>query len=189
MNLYMYPYFVVGFYFAKYKDRIPTFIYNIKYLSVLVFPILLCFYEKRHYIYTSGLFPSETHSLSQIVLIDVYRWLIGFVGSIFTITLLQIFYKQIALKFSKPILSTALCKMGEKSLQIYAFSVPFLSVYLSKLFPKALSVLNISNIFVKNMFVYNFVFTTILSLIYAFVLYYIIKLFDKIKITKILFGK
>ncbi len=189
LNVYMYPYFIIGFYFAQYKDRLPTFLQKIKYLSLPLFPILLCFYEKKHYIYTTGLLPNANYSLTQMIYIDTYRWLIGLVGAVFVITVLQILYQLVIIKSKKALISTSLSALGRKSLQIYALSIPFLSNFLSKIFPKALSLLNIENIFVKNMFIFNFIFTFSLAIAYAFILYFIIKLLDKLKITKILFGK
>lgn len=189
LNLYMYPYFIIGFYFAQYKDKIPQFFQNIKYLSLLLFPLLLCFYEKKHYIYTSGLIPNSDYSLPQIFLIDTYRWIIGLIGSVFMITILQLIYQHITLKLNKPLISTGLSLLGKKSLQIYALSVPFLSVYLSKFFPHVLSMVKNKNIFAENILIYNFVFTPLLAISYAFILYFITKLLDKFKISKIMFQK
>lgn len=42
-NLYMYPYFVLGFIYAKYKDHIPKMLTNLKYLVLLAFPVMLIF--------------------------------------------------------------------------------------------------------------------------------------------------
>lgn len=189
LNLYMYPYFVLGFYFAKYKDQLPAFVHNAKYLSLPLFPVLLHFFEKKHYIYTTGLLPSDTYSLPQMLMIDAYRWIIGLVGSIFMVTVLQLLYQHITVKTKNPVLSTGLSKIGQKSLQIYVFSMAFLSEYLTVFFPKILSALNIPNIFTANMFLYNFVFTFGLSIIYSFGLYYLTILFEKLKLSRILFGK
>ncbi len=189
LNLYMYPYFVLGFYFAKYKNKIPNTIINMKYVSLPLFPVLMLFFEKKHFIYTTGIFPYNNYSAAQMLVIDAYRWLIGLVGSIFAITILHIIYKHFTLKCSKPVISTALAKLGKCSIKIYTFSVPFLSAYLSILFPKVLSLLNISNIFVTNMLIYNFVFTLSLAIVYAFTLYYFVKIIDKTKISKIMFYK
>lgn len=189
MNIYMYPYFVIGFYFAKYKDRLPRGVQMIKYLSLPLFPVLLCFYERKHYIYTTGIFPNEEYPIREMLIIDCYRWLIGLVGSVFVLTVLQAVYDLVITKTKVQIISKGLSRLGEKSIQIYTFSVPFLSVYLSNYFPKVLSMLKIENVFVENMLIYNFVFTLLLAVIYALALYYIVKLFEKLKITRILFGK
>jgi len=67
--------------------------------------------------------------------------------------------------------------------------MPFLSDGLTLYFPKLLSALNIPNIFAANMFLYNFVFTFALALLYAFALYWLVVLFEKLKLSKLLFGK
>ena len=189
LNIFMYPYFILGFYFAQYKDKIPVFVSKLKYLSLFLFPVLMCFFEKKHYIYTTGILPNDGYSLTEMLLIDSYRWLVGLVGSVFTLTISHVIFKYITVKIKKPIIGTALSQIGKRSLQIYAFSVPFLSIYLSRVFPRILSFLNIENIFVKNMFFYNFIFTLFLAIGYALILCLIIKIFEKLKITKIMFGR
>ncbi len=188
-NIYMYPYFIIGFYFAQYKDNLPSWVNKLKYLSLVLFPIMLCFYEKKHYIYTTGIFSDEEYSWKEMFTIDSYRWAIGLVGAIFAITVLELIYNNISTKVHEPIISKGLAKLGRKSIQVYTFSITFLSTYLATFFSIGLRVLGIDNVFVKNMFIYNFVFTFLLAVSYSFVLYFIIKLFDKLKITKIMFGK
>ena len=188
-NVYMYPYFVLGFYFAKYKDQLPKIVHNAKYVTLPLFPVLLCFFEKTHYIYTTGILPSDGYTLGQMLAIDAYRWLIGLVGSVFVLTVLEAIYLYIVVKVKKPILTNGLSYMGQKSIMLYAISVPFLSTYLSRIFPVFLNVLKIDNIFVKNMFIYNFVFTVLLSVAYALVLRFVIKILETLKITKMMFGK
>ena len=124
-----------------------------------------------------------------MLLIDAYRWFIGLIGSIFVITLLQILYQQICAKFERSVLSKSLSKIGQRSLQMYVFSVPFLSEYLTYLFPRILTFLNIPNIFASNVLVYNYVFTFGLAIFYAFVLYRFVTLLEKTKLAKIMFGK
>lgn len=189
LNIYMYPYFILGFYFAKFKDKLPQWVHRAKYASLLLFPLMLCFYEKKHYIYITGLLPDQVYSLMDMLLIDAYRWLIGLVGSVFALTLLDICCQHVLLKVKRTIISAGLAALGEKSLQIYVLSVPFLSMYLSAGFPKILSVLKIHNIFATNIVVYNFVFTFLLAVSYALALYCLTKLLEKLNLSRIIFGK
>ncbi len=53
-NVYMYPYFIIGFGYAKYKDSLGC-LSRIKYLFFILFALLLCFYRKEHLIYISGM--------------------------------------------------------------------------------------------------------------------------------------
>lgn len=189
LNLFMYPYFILGFFYGQWKDRLPGIIHKLKYCTLPLFPVLVCFYQKKHYIYITGLLPSEEYSAAEMLAIDGYRWLIGLVGAVFALTVIEMICKWFSGRVSKSILLRGASRLGKKSLQIYALSVPFLSSYLSTLFPKALSVLNMENIFVKSPFVYNFIFTLPMAALYAAGLYFVVKLFEKIKISKLMFGK
>jgi len=129
MNLYMYPYFVAGFYFAKYKEKISIWVYKIRHLSIIIFPIMMLFFEKKHYIYTTGLYDSS-YSFFDNIAIHLYRWGIGFLGSIFAVTVLYFIYEKIVLKFGIHIFFSGVSKLGKKSLQVYIVSVSLLFVYL-----------------------------------------------------------
>lgn len=188
-NLFMYPYFVIGFYFAQYKNSWPKKLLRIKYISLPLFPILLCFFEKKHYIYITGLIPNDKYSTTEMLFIDAYRWLIGLVGSVFIITILEFIYNQVIVKRKKHIISTALSKIGKKSLQIYVLSIPLLSNFLSYFLPRVLNILKIDNFLVKNMVFYNFGFTLFLAILYAFGLFYFVILLEKLKVTKVMFGR
>ena len=183
-NLYMYPYFVLGFVFAKYKDKLPKWFLNLKYIFIVVFPIMLLFFEKKHYIYTTGIVSSD--SFTELIMIDVYRWAIGFAGSIFMMVILELLHRLVFVK--RLTLAKPLASLGIKSLQIYCVSVSILSFWLPKLYGKICSMIG-SNIFATNMVVYNYVFTPILAIVYAVLLYYIVVLLEMIKVSKVLFGR
>lgn len=181
LNLYMYPYFVVGFLFAKYKDKIPKTVINIKYCFIFVFPIMLLFYQKKHYIYTSGIISSD--NILELITIDGYRWAIGFTGSVFVLTIIELLYRFMFVK--KPALTKPIECLGRKSLQMYCISVSVLSFWLPVLYEKVLG----NNIFASNIMIYNFVFTPLVAVIFAILIYYIVKLFEKIRVSKVLFGR
>ena len=188
MNVFVYPYFVIGFLFAKYKEKVPQFAGRLKYLSLLLFPVLACFYEKKHYIYTTGLY-SPAYEAVEMLKINAYRWTIGLIGSIFALTLLQIIYQLIQAKKNSSAVIDGLSKIGEKSLQIYVLSVPLLEGHLPMALSELLALFGIPNIFAKNMFVYNYIFTFSLAILYSFALYYLVKLLEKAKISNVIFGK
>ena len=188
VNIFMYPYFILGFFFAKNKENIPRWLYKSRYSSLVLFPLMLCLYEKKHYIYTTGIY-SDKYSLGEIIGIDLYRWLIGLVGSIFVLTLLNLVYKRHICKANKHLISTMLAKIGSKSLQMYIISIPLLSTYLYIGFPKILEIFAAENLLVRNMFIYNFIFTPLLTIVYSFGLYGVLKLLEKAKISKIMFGR
>ena len=186
-NLYMYPFFVAGFLFAKFKDtKILKKINFLKYFSIPLFPVMMFFFKKEHYIYTSGIFGSD--GFIENLPNNLYRWAIGFVGSIFVLTLLELIFKFVVLKIKKPILSKGIGKIGEKSLQIYILSIIFLSDYLPDVYGKIKELVGY-NVLAQNTILYNFVYTLLLAVAYSFILYFINRVLEKIKVSKILFGK
>lgn len=187
LNLYMYPYFIIGFYFAQYKDIIPQKLMKLRYVSLPLFPVMLMFYEKKHFIYTSGII-GGVYSIKEYLFIDVFRWGIGLVGSIFVLTVVDIIFNIFYSKFKDGVFVVSVAKLGQNSLQVYCLSTAMLSSWLHIGFPYVIELLG-KNIFAQNMLVYNFGFTLLLSLVYSVGLYWLVKLFDKIKLSKILFGK
>ena len=189
-NLYMYPYYVVGYYFAKYHNFILRKIGLLKYASLIVFPLLLLFYGKEHYIYTTGIF-NDSLTLHQCVAINIFRWLIGFAGSCFVLISVWVIYNFTIRKKEK--LTFVLMSMdwlGTKSLQIYVLSIIFLSSYFPVCYSKVVSFFPYIEDFWKNhMFVYNYIFTFILAIIYAIGLSFVVKMLEKFKISKIIFGR
>ena len=183
-NLYMYPYFVIGYLFGQWKNSVPKTILGLKYLSLVAFPIMLFFYNKKHYIYTTGIISSQNKM--ELISIDLYRWAIGFVGSIFALVIVELVYNALILR--KPIIGNPLAKLGKKSLQIYCISVSLLSFWLPKLYTKFCNVVG-SNIFAANMWLYNLLVTPCLAIVYAIVIYFFVKLLEKIKISKVIFGR
>lgn len=187
LNLFMYPYFIIGFYFAKYKDKIPQKLMLLRYASIMLFPVMLMFYEEKHYIYTSGII-GGSYSIKEYIFIDAFRWGIGLVGSIFVLTAVDVLFKLAYPKFKSTFICKGLTNIGKTSLQIYCLSNAMLSGWLSFGFPFIVNAVG-GNVFTHNMVVYNFLFTPILALLYCVGLYYVVKLFDKIKLSKILFGR
>lgn len=192
LNVYVYPYFVIGFYFAQYKFRtgggchlIETII---KIVSVIIFVVMLFFFQEKHYIYTTGLYSKE-YSFLEHAGIDVFRWIIGLVGCICVISVIQLLFNFITLKSEKALpISTGLSKVGGKSLQMYALSVSLLSSWLNIIYAEVIKFAGY-NILAHNMILYNFVYTPILSILYLLVIYLLIRLIEKSKLSKVLFGK
>lgn len=183
-NLYMYPYFVIGFYYAKYKNGIDK---KIKYISFIVFPIMLMFFERKHYIYTSGLYSGE-YSKVEYFFIDSFRWMIGLIGSIFAVSMIQILLKYRIMR----ILGKTIAKLGQKTLQIYVLSVVFLSNYL----PIGLRIIRsnstidlIYRVCVSNSIVYDLLFTFSITVLYAFALMVTVRILERSKVSKFIFGR
>lgn len=189
LNLFMYPYFIIGFYFAKYKQTLFKKIDWLKYVFLPLFPVMMLFFDKKHYIYTSGIF-GDKFGFWQYVQIDLFRWAIGLVGSLFVIVLMEIVYKLIVSKTPKFALWNGVSYLGEKSLQIYALSSAFLSFYLPIVYSKIIQRFPAIDLFFSNhIWLYNLGFSFVLGIVYSVCISLIIKLFEKIKFSKVLFGR
>ncbi len=188
MNLYMYPFFVLGFLFAENKDRLPSvMICLVKCVSLPLFPVMLLFYEKKHYIYTTGIIPNG-NTIEQII-IDGFRWTIGLVGSIFVLVILEYLYKQCKQVFLKKTgIVKPLSHLGMKSLQVYCLSVSLLSFWLPKLHNQLCSVLG-GNRFASNMLMYDFVYTPLVAILYAIIICCIVRMMEKTKVNRIIFWR
>lgn len=193
-NLYMYPYYVIGFYFAKYKNKISNKFLYIKYLSIIIFPIMYLFFDTKHYIYTSGIFGRQyIYGVFNIFKTDMFRWTIGLVGSVFVLTIVEIlfslFYKAKKDDNFTNKLFAPIGNCGKFSLQIYVLSSIVLPEYLPIVYGKVIGLLGKGNFLANNILVFNYFFTPILAIIYMFVLYWIVKFLYKIKIGKFIFSK
>jgi hypothetical protein len=185
--IYMYPYFLIGFYYAEFEDRIPKLLLWLRYASLPLFPVLMLFFEKKHFIYTTGIFGSA-YPLGEYVAIDLFRWVIGGVGSVFVVTMLDILFRLVTVRVKKPVLSLSVSKLGQVSLQVYALSTIFVSQYLPRLAEWIASLLG-SNFFAYMPWLYNFGITLPLSVAFAFGLYGLVKLCDRVGVSKLLFGR
>lgn len=187
-NVFMYPYFLLGFYFARYRVKLPLWVYRLRYLTLILFPAMVCVYEKKHYIYISGL-KSPGSTLREAMQINGFRWGIGLVGAVFALTVLEYAFRKGNTAALGRFLLGGLMRLGEKSLQIYALSIPLLSAFLSYAFPLAIRIMGHGNFFARSLVLYNFVFTPILAIVYAAGLYFAVYLLEKSKVSRLMFGR
>ena len=187
MTLFMYPYFVAGYFCGVYREKARKLYRFLRYAVWLLFPLMVEYYGSRHYIYITPMF-SEELGLRPSLEIAAFRWAIGFVGSIWMLSIvdiLQYLGKRIALVQSclKPV-----SHLGRNSLQIYCLSTSLLSGYLPHLYRKFTEVIG-GDPFSGNIAVYDFVFTPVLAVAWSIFLYYVIVLMKKCKVHKLIFGR
>lgn len=109
---FVYPFFVIGFYFHYIQNIIFRHKKMILAISTLLFIILLSIYNRDSYIYITKHFVNSYYQLY----IDIYRYLIGLVGS--CSTFMWIYYlKNIFIRILSPI-----SFIGEKTMGIYIIS-------------------------------------------------------------------
>lgn len=170
-TLFLFPFFVAGYYaernaFYKFK--------GLTYALLLLFPLLLQYYETKHYIYVSGieLFESD-YGIWQQVEINLYRWTIGFMGCIVVIFAAKLFSESYPGSWVERLLGA----IGKYSLEIYVIG-RIVEIYLgSKIMWKIVNQFS----FLKNDFIYTYVFTFMCTVIFVIILYYISYLLDKFK--------
>ena len=127
-NLHLYkfvlPFFVLGYLYGKYnlKEQARE-IYGKKWflcLSCVAFFVLLCFFDRDTYIYISKHSVIGKDAISQIR-INLYRYLIGIAGSIFTLTFLYTIYSRLRIKKDMGGMNVVL-SIGKNTMGIYIIS-------------------------------------------------------------------
>ena len=186
-HVYMYPYFVVGFYYGMYRNEIPGWVKKCAWLSLVLFPILVSKYENYHLIYLSPIYYDGADVLT-CVKVNVFRWIIGFVGSLFALVVIDFVLKLFYREDKLPAPLGMLAKLGENSLAIYCISVSLFTYYLSKFYDRFVRLLD-GSILIDNMTIYNFVFTPALALAAAWGLYIVVLILKKLKIHRLIFGR
>lgn len=96
----MLPYFIIGYMFNKYNlvarwnDMKNNSKLILLVISLVLFLGLFCIYRRSTYIYTTGMYVfKEGFSMKQLV-IDIYRFTIGLVGSITTLIFTHMLYVE-----------------------------------------------------------------------------------------------
>lgn len=114
--LYMYPYFVAGYLWRQNLKEVPK---QSIFLGVIaaVYVVLIRFYNYDSFIYTTGTYLSKGNLPKQLF-IDIYRWMVGFAGSVFVLLAIRILMDW------KPNMKiwSILAQIGRRSLGIYIIS-------------------------------------------------------------------
>ena len=186
-NLFMYPFFLTGFYYAQFREKTYRF-QKLKYLSFILYPVLMYIYKKNNFIFVAMNF-SDMSSVTEICFFYCFKWILGLVGSIFVLSSLNLLNRKMFNNALWIKIGSCFANLGKKSLQIYVLSIPFLSSFLSVAFPLALTILDMENFFAKNTLIYTFVFTPTFAFVYAVGLYCAIHFLEKWKISRIIFGR
>lgn len=182
MNIFMYPYFIIGYYFRKYENTILKFKW-IGIYGLIIYIILMSLYNENCYIYTSGinLFNSKLGFKTQL-LIDIYRYIIGLLGSI---SIVFLFTSIIKSEYIKKVIG----ELGRFSMQIYIMQCLCLSWLWSTVWRKIIEQIGYNPLFLSEK-LYSFVITPIMAILVAVLLYWISRLIGKLpKVSKLLFGR
>lgn len=187
-NLFMIPYFMIGYSMANSSQCEKIFSMNkyLKLLIVILFLGLLSLYKSRDLVYVSGVnpFKSSEGALTQ-VWIDLYRWIIGLLGAIVAIEGIR--YLVLKRKWNN-IFTKWLETMGKYSLQIYLVQKLLLEFLGNRIMSLIVQKVGYNPLTV-NMKAYNFIFTPIIMILYAITIICVIKIVEKMNLSKILFGR
>lgn len=181
MNLFLYPYFIISYSAKKYEYLWKPHWKQGFIGASISFLAMLPFYQNKHYIYNSGISIDFWDPGGQI-LTDIYRYIIGFCGSIAFIGTIAVLEKRL-----NSIIVALLVDCGKLSLHIYiiqCFLLPlawpkFLSIFLKEMDFQLL---------VKNVVLYH-IGTFVVSLVLLFILLVVLGFLEKVKLLKIFFGR
>lgn len=180
MNIYMYPYFVIGYLYSRNRDRLVKYFNVSGLVSLIAFIIMLFFFQKKYYIYTSGLLGGE--NILDSLKIDFFRWAIGLFGSVAVIWICKFVHGRMNGK-----VRVFIENLGRDSLAVYALSVSLLSFWLPRIADAILSRVTIN--WNSCIWLYNIVVTPLVALLYAVLLLWIINLMKKYKVYRLVFGR
>lgn len=186
-QMFMYPYFVVGFLWAKHREYLVKLTKPVRFLALLIFPAILPYFRPKHTIYVTPMYSPEL-GLCGSLEVAAFRFLIGLAGSAFVLVLLELLFCLIEKKASVPGILAGISRLGENSLQIYVLSAPLLSIFLPVVYDKITSILGYP-LFGENQLLLGLVYTPLLSMGYAAGIYLVILLMKKLRIDTLVFGR
>lgn len=136
---FMYPFFLIGYFYnlkngkEKYKRIYQK---NISLVIIgVVFVGLLFLYEYESYIYTSGYCIIKEGKLLKQLYNDIYRFVVGSIGSIFIMLILNKCYIYFNSKVSQVLLY-----IGQNSLGVYIISDFIFSYFLNRIMYNLISI-------------------------------------------------
>ncbi|QJA09388.1 acyltransferase [Romboutsia sp. CE17] len=166
---FMYPYFFIGYFYNNYRDIFIKHKNNIFKVSIVLFLFLIIGWKKDYYIYTTGMSFYNVDIVDKIFIV-IYRYVIGIIGSLLVIVSGDKLYKLDKNK--------VFSKLGKYTLSIYIIQ-SYLMMVLDKI------TININNIYI-----YNYIYTPIISVIIIMICLFIRNLIAKNEISRsILLGE
>ena len=179
-NVFMYPYFVIGYLYSRNEERLKKFLPYFGAAGLAGFIVMRFFYRKEHYIYVSGIFGGET--LTDSLKIDLFRWGIGLCGSVAAVWLFSLLYQLLKGRFC-----AGVERLGKDSLAVYALSTSLLSYWMEIISRRVLPILGIQ--WTDHIWVYNLVVTPAVAVAYSVGLLALIQCMKKCKVYRLVFGR
>ena len=182
--LFMYPFFVLGFFINR--DRLLTRIVNRRmWILIILWIILLLFHRKRDYIYTSGLsLLKSEYGFGIQLMIDIYRYIIGAVGSIAVLFILYIFWGYMK-NFRILNIYNKIVHFGTQTLGIYVLQRLFLEHLTARIAKRFMQKIGF-NFLTANVLLFDIVITPVCGLIWLMILSFLIDQIQKVRILRIM---
>lgn len=125
---FMFPFFAAGYYFAKSEKNIQNRRLLKAGIATALWVVLLLFYNKNTYIYTTGISLIGGNTLLPQIGIVVYRYMVGFAGCLAVLFLLSAIWRKAGENVRGGGTVRAILWLGKHSLAMYILST-YLYVY------------------------------------------------------------
>ncbi len=186
-NIYMFPYFVIGFYVSKFEKK-----YNknrkmnvfVGALSVLLFSVMVVFMNKKYLIYITPII-SFDKSIVYNIHINMFRWIIGLLGTISSVYLIKAF---VCICSKDSLIIYFFEMLGKYSIAVYVLQTSLLEFYLPHLCDFLFRYIMKAE-WGEIILIYNFIITPIVATIYAVVILLLIMFLRKRGFYKFLFNR
>ncbi len=185
--LCMYPFFLLGCFYGMWEGKIPGWFKKLRYLSLLIFPVLISFYQMEHSFYITPVYSRQIGRTASLML-NLYRSATGLAGSVLVMTLLWDLTRWTEKSAWTKKLLTPVTKMGENSLQLYCISTALISGCLPEVYALIAETYGLS-LFDGSWGVYDFVFTPLLAAAYLLLIGGMIWLLKKTKLHSLIYGR
>ena len=188
MVAYVYPYFVVGYALNEF-DLLKNKSFNkiVQPLCALLWIALIPVYQKKDYIYISGLtIWIKEYGLKEQLVIDMYRYVIGLSGCLAVLMLLRLIYSFMD---EHKILTDTIELCGRHTLEIYLMQRIVLEKVIALVYKKTVMHTGV-NLLMNNRFVFDLIVTPVIAVLITIMLVKIAKMLSRNPFVKIyVFGK
>lgn len=175
-NLYLLPYFLAGFALnaAGVSER-KAHRNAVIAVSAALWIGMLLLYERKHYIYISGILPGQSeYGVWEQIRIDLFRYLIGWFGCVAVLGVLYFVYGKLR-RF--PFVNTVEA-WGRESLKLYVLQTFFLERLMAAVFRKSVEFIGV-NCLTGNRFVFDFIVTPVCAGLACVVLMWMAHWFER----------
>lgn len=182
-SVYLYPFFAVAFVYHEYEPQIKEKLNKLRFVPLIVFPVLAVFYKKEHIIDISGV---KGDTVMATLSLNLFRWTVGLFGCLFVIVITRWAYDHLNKGFGVKVFDY-LELMGKKSMQMYCIQLIVLEKWIALVFEKAVEVIGTNYLAIKG--VYELIVTPVSGFLVSLIVLWIIKWLEKKNLAGYIFGR